>query len=249
MPQIAGLRKAAPLRSPRARFSGCWETAYFGPPKWERPWRCRGFCQEAQAAGDGTGPAPASEKPTRETVHEGSKGSPASSVTPPPATRVSLFWRHLRAGDRAFLAGDQAGAKSAFEAAVKADPTSVVGHARLAQLFIAQEHYGAARERIDVGIGFAKTTEGKFRLLFLKVLLFERQKMWSKALDALRLLKSHPKADSARANSKPVGAIVASVADHNTRVTAQIARENDYSAVRDRIAERERILEMKIRGR
>lgn len=148
-------------------------------------------------------------------------------------TGISPYMEAVAKGERAFVAKDLDGARSAFQEAVQVDPAKTLAFFRLAETEIATGKLDEASATLTTAQGKKGTPELQAKVLFLAAEVLERQKKWSDAKDAWGKYAKFVE-DNAKA-----GGYAATAAERTKQIDRRVKDEADYGVVKERITKRE----------
>ncbi|XXX75652.1 tetratricopeptide repeat protein [Sorangium sp. So ce134] len=136
-------------------------------------------------------------------------------------------------GQASFVARDIPGAISAFQEAIKQDPSKMLGFYRLGEAMLESGNAAEAETAWTTALGKKGSEELQAKVLFCLADLRERQKNWQAAREAWgaygAYLTSNPKA----------GGYPATATERQKQIDRRVKDEKDYAAVKERIVQRE----------
>lgn len=165
------------------------------------------------------------------------EGKITSRKDPENRKGISPYMEAVVKGEWAFVARDMAGAKAAFQDAIKLDAGKSLAIYRLAEVFMDQGQLDDAEASLTSAVGKQGTPEDAAKVLFLTAELRERQHKLQAAKDAWTAYQNY-----LNANPKVKGH-PATAADRIKRADQRMKDEVDYGAVKDRIEKRRQELE------
>ncbi len=136
-------------------------------------------------------------------------------------------------GQGSFAARDFPGAVSAFQDAIKLDPTAMLGFYLLGEAQLEAGKPDEADAAWTSGLSKKGTEELNSRILFVLADLKERQKNWTGAKDAWAAYQAYLQSHTT------VKGYAATAEDRIKRIDQRIKDEKDYGAVKERIKARE----------
>jgi predicted Zn-dependent protease len=170
------------------------------------------------AAAQTTQPAPAAAGPRQD---------------PEGKTGISPYMEQIAKGQASFVARDVPGAITAFQEAIKLDPSKMLGFFRLGEAMLESGNLTEAEGAWTTALGKKGTEDLQAKVLFCLADLRERQKNWQASKEAwgayATFLGNNPKA---------VG-YPASAAERQKQIDRRVKDEKDYGAVKERTAARE----------
>ncbi|MFO0592423.1 MAG: tetratricopeptide repeat protein [Polyangiaceae bacterium] len=197
------------------------------------------FPASSPSSAAATAPKPAtpatSAKPVAAPAPAATTGANGKPIRRDPEGRtgISPYNESVVKGQAAFAARDFAGAVTAFQEAIKLDPTAMLGYYLAGE---AQLENGKPDEA-DAMWTSALTKKGsedlQSRVMFVLADLKERQKSWTAAKDAWSAYQVFVTGHAA------VKGYVATAEERIKRIDQRIKDEKDYGAVKERIKARE----------
>ncbi|EYF00387.1 Circumsporozoite protein [Chondromyces apiculatus DSM 436] len=172
-------------------------------------------------------PAPAAPRP-----------APAGKVgeirrDPAGQTGISPYTEQIVKGQASFVARDIPGAVTAFQDAIKLDPSLMLGFYRLGEAMLESGKPEEADTAWNTALGKKGSAELHAKVLFCLADLRERQKNWQGAKDAwtayTTFVSSNPKATG----------FLETATERQKRIDQHLKDEQDYAPVRERIKTRE----------
>lgn len=146
---------------------------------------------------------------------------------------ISPYNEAVVKGQSAFAARDFAGAVTAFQDAIKLDPTAMLGYYLCGEAHLENGKPDEADAMWTSALTKKGTDDMQGRLMFVLADLKERQKNWAGAKDAWSAYQVFVTGHAS------VKGYVATAEDRIKRIEQRIKDEKDYAAVRDRIKTRE----------
>jgi tetratricopeptide (TPR) repeat protein len=138
----------------------------------------------------------------------------------------------VQKGEKAFVAGDAASAITAFQDAIKIDASQMLAFYRLGEAQRKAGKLDEADQAWQTATGKKGTPALNAKVLFCIADLRERQGKWAAAKDAWAAYEKF--LQSNKAHGYPGSAL-----DRKKQIDRRVKDEQDYGAVKDRIAKRE----------
>src|SRR5262249_14414392 len=108
---------------------------------------------------------------------------------------ISPLWEAIKRGDDAVAARDLAGAKAAYEEAIRADPHSGLGQYRMGELLLMQNQPKEAEASWQEALRFSGEDPSlRAKVLFVLADLKERQRAFEEATNGWNAYEAHAKA-------------------------------------------------------
>ena len=148
-------------------------------------------------------------------------------------TGISPFWEAVKQGDTAFVAQDYEGAIAAYTSALGQEPNNPLGHLRIGEAHRAKGDFARAQEAFDAALRLVGTDARlRAKTLFLLADLRERQQQLAEA-------KAGWSTYAATLKQQPTpGGYPKSATERETRIDAWLEIQQQYAAVKERIATR-----------
>jgi len=176
-------------------------------------------------------PAAAGKKPKKADAEEPAPAGPRRD--PQGVKGISPFWESIKKGDDALVAKDLAGAKSAYQDAIKSEPQNAMGHYRMGEAELQQGNLKEAEASWQTASRFAGQNAAlKAKVLFVLADVSERLRALDEATNRWNGYEDHAKAN-ATAKTYPQ-----TPPDRKKRIEDWKKLETEYGAVKDRIKQR-----------
>lgn len=186
-------------------------------------------------------PAATPAKPAT-TAKPVASAAPASTVSasgkpirrdPEGRSGIAPYTEAVVKGQNAFIARDFAGAVTAFQDAIKLDPTAMLGFYLLGEAQLEAGKPDEAEAAWQSGLSKKGSEDLNARLLFILADLKERQKSWPAAKEAWAAYSAY------LVGHASVKGYLATSEERIKRIDQRIKDEKDYAAVKERIKTRE----------
>ena len=148
-------------------------------------------------------------------------------------TGISPYMEQIVKGQASFVARDIPGAVTAFQDAIKLDPSLMLGFYRLGEAMLESGKPEEADSAWTTAVGKKGGAELHAKVLFCLADLRERQKNWQGAKDAWTAYTSF-----VTSNPKATG-FLETATERQKRIDQHLKDEQDYAPVRERIKKRQ----------
>ena len=196
-------------------------------------------CSGALAQGAGSNAAPAAPG-TNAVVTTTATAAPSKTIRRDPAGRtgISPSWEAIKRGDDAYMGHNVEGAIHEYQAALQSQPQNPVAHYRLACALVAKGDFKQAQDSLDAALRFSQSDpQTAAKTLFVTADLKERQHDYPAALAAWKTYSTFIAAHAG------VRAFPASSDSRQARIAAYIKLTEQSAQVKQRIDEREQLVE------
>lgn len=150
---------------------------------------------------------------------------------PDNVTAISQYMETVAKGTERFLAKDPTGAIDTYRKAIQLNPRQPLAHYLLAEAYLTQNNFGEADAAIAQALDADPKDSGmRSHVLFVRAIVFERQKKWEDAKAAWQAYIEHA------AKYSDAGAFPQSGAERVKAILKRAELEAAYVAVRERIA-------------